>query len=65
MNKKTNKALIWTISIIVFYAVLLVLLVVFERAGNPDETVITTFYNAIWYLLVTITTVGYGDMTPM
>lgn len=52
-----------TIVLIMIYISLLSLLCLSERtAGN---TTIHTFGDALWYSLVTFTTVGYGDLTPV
>ena len=60
MNNKHRKLLILLIALAV-YALLLGLLVWAERGGdNP----IDTLPKALWYSLVTLTTVGYGDYTP-
>lgn len=45
------------------YLVLVYTLVEVEKVSN--QTSINSLSNAIWYSLVTLTTVGYGDMFPM
>ncbi len=47
---------------VVVYVVLLVLLVKVERIS--DQSALTTYANAFWYSIVTLTTVGYGDLFP-
>ena len=47
---------------IIIYAVLLTMLVQLESAGEDSN--IHNFPDAIWYSLVTLTTVGYGDYYP-
>ena len=49
--------------LLVVYAALLTILLLCEK-DRPDSH-IHTFGDAIWYSLVTISTVGYGDVTPV
>ena len=44
--------------------VLLLLLLLAAEAGQPGAT-IRTIGDALWYSLITMTTVGYGDMAPV
>ena len=45
------------------YFLMIFLLIEFETDSNQAS--ITTFSNAIWYSIVTLTTVGYGDIYPI
>ncbi len=64
MKGKTRKQyLLVILAFLAFYAALLIALVICEK--NQPGSHIHTIGDAIWYSLVTISTVGYGDVTPV
>ena len=48
--------------VLTIYFVLVTLLIHVEK--DSEQSAITNYPNAIWYSLVTLTTVGYGDLFP-
>ena len=62
-NKTRRQYLLAILAFLVFYAALLAILVLCEK--DQPGAHIHTFAGALWYSLVTISTVGYGDVTPV
>lgn len=58
-----KKSVVKSIIILSLMLVLNTLLISFEKT-NPDSG-IQTLWDAFWYMFVTLTTVGYGDMYPL
>ena len=57
----TSKLVIASLITILIFTVLMLIIFLYEQKTN---SAINTLFDAIWYTLVTITTVGYGDITP-
>src|SRR5690242_12783637 len=51
------------IAIFLFYGVMLTILLGFEETAQGSK--IKSFQDGMWYLLETLTTVGYGDTLPV
>lgn len=57
----TSKLVIASLITILVFTGLMLIIFLSEQKTNSS---INTLFDAIWYTLVTITTVGYGDITP-
>ena len=51
------------LGIFVFLLLIAVVIIIFQSERKTNSR-ITSLFDAIWYTLVTLTTVGYGDITP-
>ena len=63
MDDRIKKYVVWGIGTIAFFLLMDLLLVYAER-NHPDSAV-HSFSDAVWYMVVTITSVGYGDIVPV
>ncbi|MFK7954287.1 MAG: TrkA family potassium uptake protein [Ekhidna sp.] len=63
LNKNVKlRLLALVVIVVVIYLALVSLLIFVEK--DSDQSALTNYSNAIWYTLVTLTTVGYGDLFP-
>ncbi|MCF8298778.1 MAG: NAD-binding protein [Saprospiraceae bacterium] len=63
MNPRTKNIILYSLFSLIFIAIINFILLHFEK-GQPGS-VINNISDAIWYMLVSITSVGYGDKVPV
>ena len=61
-KKQYGRLFVRALGAVVVYLILITLLIWYER--DSAQSAITNYTQALWYSLVTLTTVGYGDLYP-
>ena len=62
MGNRKNYYKIGLVIVLIYFALLCLLYI--SEVPNPESN-IQTFGDVVWYSVVTLTTVGYGDLTPV
>ena len=60
--KKSKIYIILILSLIIYLSIVLIIFLI--EQSNPDSN-IKSFSDALWYSIVTLTTIGYGDKYPV
>lgn len=63
MNRNTFISILRIFGFIILFFVILALITYFEKGDESSS--ITSLFDAFWYAVVTLTTVGYGDFYPV
>ena len=64
VNPESTVMYIFFATVFIFAYLIRIFEMPYFRASSPGDPVFDNFFNAIWFTVITLTTIGYGDISP-
>jgi len=64
INPESTVMCIFFATVFIFAYLIRIFEMPYFRASKPGDPVFDSFFNAIWFTVITLTTIGYGDISP-